>query len=147
MNIEIIQVDNLEEIKNIIIQFDKIFFPTLSSRIDDLKNYSKKLYDNAITIKAVSNNEILGFASFYCNDMNNHIAYLSQIAVKQEARGRGIGQMLLDEVIKTCITNGMRELNLEVYIENINAMNLYKKNGFEKLRCATEASIYMNKKI
>lgn len=143
--IEIKKVENVNEVENIINRFNSEFVPSLQSRVNNLNEYSKKLYNNAITIKAIESGKTIGFASLYCNDFENKTAYLTQIAVKNEARGRGVGQMLIDEVINICNENGMITLDLEVANDNIKAFNLYKKNGFYKTDVATDNSFYMKK--
>lgn len=140
-------VDNYDELEKIIINFDEVFIPSLKSRLLDLKQYSKKLYDNAVTIKAVFDNQTVGFASFYCNDNINNIAYLTQIAVLKDARSKGVGSLLLDEVIKICLLKGMNVLKLEVYCNNFSAMNFYEKYGFVDSGFATDESKYMKKVI
>lgn len=145
--IDIEQVNNLNELKEIIIEFDEQFIPSLKSRVNDIKKYSEKLYDNAITLKAIYRNEIVGFVSFYCNDKNNHIAYLTQIAVKPEARGKKIGLLLLNKVTEFSRNNGMKYIMLEVYNQNEIAKKLYSNAGFNYADDASDQSVHMQKKL
>lgn len=48
-----------------------------------------------------------------------------------EYRGKGIGSMLLKEVISLCRAKGLEKIELDVYAENSAAIALYKKFGFE----------------
>ena len=141
------KVELLNEIKDIIFEFDRTFTPSLKSRVLNLNKYSEKLYNNAITLKAIYNGDIVGFASFYCNDRINFISYLTQISVKDTARNKGIGQLLLKKVIEFCHDNNMKFLRLEVYNENIPAIKLYEKNEFYKIGNATNDSCYMERKL
>ena len=56
---------------------------------------------------------------------------IMSFAVKKEFRGKGIGSMLLKEVIRRCKERGKRRIILEVRVSNVTAQRLYKKNGFE----------------
>jgi len=58
-------------------------------------------------------------------------AKIMSLAVKKEFRGRGIGKMLLKEVIKNARGKGVKRLTLEVRVSNRVAQELYKKMGFE----------------
>lgn len=57
-------------------------------------------------------------------------ATLMDIAVKQECRGRGIGDMLLKQVLALSLHNSMVEVWLEVRESNESAIALYEKHGF-----------------
>lgn len=57
-------------------------------------------------------------------------ATLMDIAVKQECRGRGIGDMLLKHVLALSLHNSMVEVWLEVRESNESAIALYEKHGF-----------------
>lgn len=56
---------------------------------------------------------------------------IMSFAVKKEFRRKGIGYMLLKEVIKRCKEKGKQRILLEVRVSNVAAQKLYKKNGFE----------------
>lgn len=45
--------------------------------------------------------------------------------------GRGIGSQMLKEMIKSCKSMSIERLYLKVRKDNIRAIQLYKKNGFE----------------
>ena len=58
---------------------------------------------------------------------------IMSFAVKKEFRGKGIGSMLLKEVIKRCKNKGKHRILLEVRVSNVVAQKLYKKNGFKTI--------------
>lgn len=55
--------------------------------------------------------------------------YLQHLAVVPAARGRGVGERLLDNCIERCREAGFRRLHLDVYAENP-AVRLYERVGF-----------------
>lgn len=71
--------------------------------------------------------EIIGFAGLW------HIAdegHITNVAVKQKARGRGIGETLLVALIEQAKQLGLRAMTLEVRVSNTPARTLYEKLGF-----------------
>jgi ribosomal protein S18 acetylase RimI-like enzyme len=57
--------------------------------------------------------------------------YLSDIAVVPEARGKGIGKVLLRHVEKKALSRGFRRLALTVALDNDHAVRFYLRQGFE----------------
>ena len=55
------------------------------------------------------------------------------IVVRKSYRQQGVGQKMLEELIKLTKETGLETLNLEVNAANLPAIHLYEKNGFEKV--------------
>lgn len=47
-------------------------------------------------------------------------------------RGRGLGRRLLEECIAKSWSNGLTRIELEVRVDNVNAVSLYEKLGFQR---------------
>ena len=60
--------------------------------------------------------------------------HIEEIAVKPEARYRGIGTRLLDFGRELAMQNGLKEYTLHVASSNKAALKLYKKAGFRLLK-------------
>ncbi|MCY4625537.1 MAG: ribosomal protein S18-alanine N-acetyltransferase [Chloroflexi bacterium] len=58
-------------------------------------------------------------------------AHITAIAVREQYRGRGIGELLLMGCVELSILRRAREVTLEVRVTNDLAQTLYKKYGFE----------------
>jgi [ribosomal protein S18]-alanine N-acetyltransferase len=58
---------------------------------------------------------------------------IANVAVAADWRGRGIGGLLLDEVISRSRSRGVSSLYLEVREANTNALRLYASRGFEQV--------------
>lgn len=57
-------------------------------------------------------------------------AHITNIAVRTPYRGRGYGELLLRELMKTALWLGARRMTLEVRVSNEVAQSLYRKMGF-----------------
>ncbi len=77
-----------------------------------------------------SERKIAGYAGVYIAISE---AYIYNIAVRRECRGKGIGENLAKELIEYCAKKYLEFISLEVRISNNVAINLYKKLGFEIL--------------
>ena len=141
------KIDDLKTVNEIIKIFDSYFKPKISDIVVDLDKYSEKIFSNAITIAIYDENTILGFASFYCNNLDTKIAFLAQISVKSEYESNGYGTMLLKECEKISKEKGMTRFKLEVYNDNISGIIFYKKNGYSYESICSVESKYMIKKL
>lgn len=124
MNIEIskMTLSDLDNIKN-----------NLTSEFDDFWNYNilkEELNNNSNYIIAKSNNEIIGFAGIKIVISE---ADIMNIVTKKIYRNQGIGSLLLENLILLSKKLNLTSLSLEVNTNNLTAIHLYKKFGFESL--------------
>ncbi len=57
--------------------------------------------------------------------------HITNIAVRQEARGRGLGGLLVRHLMQSALQRGVRWAVLEVRESNTHARRLYERHGFE----------------
>ena len=69
------------------------------------------------------------------------VAYLDCLCIDKSVRKQGLGKKLIDEFTSIVKQKGVKYIKLNAFENNIPAMNLYKKEGFE------EYSVYYMKKI
>lgn len=76
--------------------------------------------------------QIIGWADLtpYQRESNKHVSHLGMGVVKKH-RGKGIGGLMLGEVVQKAIDLGCLRLELEVFADNLSAISLYEKHGFE----------------
>ncbi len=60
-------------------------------------------------------------------------AHITNIAVKKESRGKGIGKFLMSELLFRAKLNGVSSVYLEVRDNNIPAIQMYKSFGFTEI--------------
>ncbi|MDR1537766.1 MAG: ribosomal protein S18-alanine N-acetyltransferase [Clostridiales bacterium] len=94
------------------------------------RDFMKEL-DNAkmcIYFVAVEGDEVLGYAGMWHVINEGHI---TNVAVKRERRREGVGDALIEALIKAGSLKEMAGLTLEVRIFNGIAQKLYRKHGFK----------------
>lgn len=71
---------------------------------------------------------VLGFG--YSLEFLGRDAFLDELYVAREWRGRGIGQQALDRVEEACRTEGIRAVHLEVERAKPRTIELYRRRGY-----------------
>ena len=130
-----------DQIADLITDSAKINFPGYSiiesygkRKCDDLYSYLKK--GLAVVFIATENNEkLLGWV--WCHSIDRlglERLHISEIAVTQHWRNRGIGKILLEAVESYAHDNGYGSIDLLVTANNIEAVSFYKKASFVEER-------------
>ena len=93
------------------------------------ESFRQELTRNAVAryLVAEEDGKILGYAGAWVILDESHI---TNIAVRKEARGRGIGKKLTSELLQILSNLGACYATLEVRVSNERAQNLYKSLGF-----------------
>jgi [ribosomal protein S18]-alanine N-acetyltransferase len=82
---------------------------------------------DAEMIVATADERVVGYAVFWCVLDQSE---LGNVAVTGAWRGRGVGELLVAEVIRRASARGVREIFLEVRPSNAVARRLYERFGF-----------------
>ena len=93
------------------------------------ESFRQELTRNAVAryLVAEEDGEILGYAGAWVILDESHI---TNIAVREDARGRGLGKRLTAELLQILSNLGASYATLEVRVSNLRAQNLYKSLGF-----------------
>lgn len=83
---------------------------------------------NVVARIGVVENKVVCYYSFYniCDEGN-----INNLAVLESFRGKGMGSLLMDDMIKRAKDMNINSLTLEVNVNNRIAISLYQKLGFE----------------
>lgn len=121
-------------------------FRTLSQRVE-LAAYAEKLAEHADVIVMENQNEVIGMAAMYVNDLITKTAYISLIGIRKEHQGTGCGTLLLRHCILEAQKAGMEKIRLEVDDSNINARKFYHRHGFVLERASERNSCFLVRAI
>ena len=96
------------------------------SRVD----FEKEVRENrmAIYYAAVLDGKVVGYAGMWHVITEGHI---TNVAVLEETRGKGVGAMLMEKLIAVAEEKAMTGMTLEVRMGNRPAQSLYHKYGFK----------------
>lgn len=141
MNIIVGKLDNIPVIANIAQQTWNIAYKNILT-IEQINYMLEMMYsNNALTeqmtklnhhfllIKDEPANLFIGFVSFELNYKNSNKTKLHKLYVLPEYHGKGLGQILIDEVIQRARNNKNQFVNLNVNRNN-KAKNFYEHMGF-----------------
>lgn len=94
-----------------------------------LDSFYYELEENQFShyLVAEEDGNIIGFCGMW---LTIDAAQITNVAVSKRARGRKIGEALMNEAIRVASEAGMETMNLEVRVSNEVAQNLYRKLGF-----------------
>lgn len=99
------------------------------------KIYFENLIKNHYVIVATLDDEIVAYLAGTINEKGTYeeIQYgeINNMLVNEKCRGLGIGKRLIDNFKKHCKESGIDNIKVEASAKNLNAINFYKKNGFE----------------
>jgi len=65
-------------------------------------------------------------------EFGGHDAFIDEIFLREEFRGRGLGRRALEFAETVCRGRGVRALLLEVERDNAAAQEVYRRSGFER---------------
>lgn len=127
LSLKNITTEDLNSIKEI---EDKLFkYPWSLKLLEDALNYS-----NVPQIKALINNEIIGYLFWNTYKTGNFSkeSEILNIAIDKNFQRKSYAQALLEHM-ELIIHNSVENIFLEVRKDNIPAQNLYKKIGFKEV--------------
>lgn len=96
-----------------------------------IEQYHKFLQQDSFRVMGVfSASKLAGYISFY---FIFDEAEILNLAVHPHNRRSGLGKALTAEAIKTCQSNQVKNIFLEVRPSNVSALSIYTSLGFEKI--------------
>lgn len=121
--IEKMNLNHYEKIKDLLkSDFDEFWNSAVLK--EELEN------ENSRYIVASINREIVGFAGI---KYNFNTVEIMNIVTKKSQRRKGIGEILLDNLIEASKEFDIQKIELEVNEKNFPAINLYRKKGFKEV--------------
>ena len=125
--------ENLKEVETACLLFNDTF-DNLSGDFISPSSYTEYFENNHILIAKDTENNFLGALH---QTIEKGVAWISHVAVLPEARGKHIGQALLNEFIHRNYTTEKQRYMFWVQKQNTVAVNMYEKKGFKYLNKST----------
>lgn len=86
--------------------------------------------EDALFLSAVEDEKIVGYIGLIAAGPE---ADITNVAVKETYRGKGIGRQLVGEMIRLAKERGVEDIFLEVRVSNDPAIKLYSSFGFQNV--------------
>lgn len=100
--------------------------------LDDM--YSHFTVPRKIYFIAVEDGEVLGGSGIApLDDVNMQVCELQRMFLHKKARGKGIGQQLMDKCLEAAKEMGFTQCYLETFSDMHKAIALYERSGFSYL--------------
>jgi ribosomal protein S18 acetylase RimI-like enzyme len=103
-----------------------IRWPSAFSLIAEHKTTGNRLADDT--------SDDLSIIGFLIADLGTTAGHIITIDVRAEARGNGVGSVLLDTAEKHLRSASRRIVRLETAVDNLTALNFYKKHDYSVVK-------------
>ena len=137
-----------------VLEVENLCFKKPWEKKDFLYEMHENAYSNPWVIELGNNDEsivsVVGFCIYW---QTFDSATICQIAVHPTLQRKQLGSVMMDEIITDCYAKRVQTLTLEVRKSNLQAINFYKKHGFEEVVVKPhyyedgEDAIYMMRKV
>lgn len=105
--------------------------------------YVDKIVRGATILSVRSGDVLQAFLAFYCNDPQRRVGYLSMLLVHRDHRQKGLAALLVEESVRRLRHMDFYKYRLEVHRENVSAIRLYERLGFERTGEESERTLFM----
>lgn len=109
---------------------DSTFVPPLSQRVK-IDDYAHKIVHHAQRFEAWANDQLIGLVAIYCDAEEKGTAFITNVSVLPTWQGQGIAGKLMMRCVDHARNASFERIDLEVGDENVAALKLYKKIGFQ----------------
>lgn len=131
MEIKLITKDNFPDVVEIYKQGLVTHIATFQNALPQWEEWDKG-HLNFCRISIYEDNKMLGWTAL--TPVSSRCVYTGvaevSVYVSQEERGKGIGKILLDELIAQSEANGIWTLQSGIFSENLGSIRLHEKCGF-----------------
>jgi ribosomal protein S18 acetylase RimI-like enzyme len=133
------------EVAALLTACERDFFPPLSER-QDIPTYAERICQRAERFEHWDAGRLVGLVAIYCVTPQGAPAFITNVSVRAEHRGRGLGDTLLGSALDHARGCGFTHVALEVDAGATAARQLYRKHGFVQ-RQARGAMLLMQRRL
>jgi 2-polyprenyl-3-methyl-5-hydroxy-6-metoxy-1,4-benzoquinol methylase len=120
----------LELIKEHLIKCSDSFKPNLNTYVD-IPEYSKKIFEKSKMFYEFDGDKLIGLVAVYDNSSGKY-GWITNVSVDPDYTKNGIAYKLLNNTLEFFKKKNYNNVYLEVFSENLKAINLYNKHGFNQ---------------
>lgn len=113
-----------------VLEIEQSLFPDDAWSVEMFKDELAEVPLSRYVVVAEIDNQIIGYASLRFVGSEGDI---NTIAIQEVFQQKGFGKQLLQHLLTVAKEKGVREIFLEVRVDNQLAIELYRKTGFEKI--------------
>lgn len=135
-------IENLNEIQELNNQLFELEYNNFDSSLKvgwpfekEGIEYFSDMLNNQVVFIAFVDNSVVGYLAGSINVESSYVtkslAELDNMFILENYRKYGIGTKLVNEFKKYCLNIGIQEIKVTASARNNNAINFYRKNGFE----------------
>ena len=119
---------NEKRLEKILTVFDNYFLENLSRRLE-MSDYAKKIAIHGFSWVLYDSTGDVGHAGFYVRGRERDI-FLTNILVKQDYRGKKLGNFLLSLVESFAIYHNKNKISLQYDTNSLYLKKFYERRGF-----------------
>ena len=108
---------------------------------EELKNDLIQNFERLNTIVILDNEKIVGYFSYVIKKRHTGKLDVDQLVILEEYRGKGLGKKLMEEAKQIAKENECDRIELNCWLFNENALNMYEHIGYNRLRIIYEMKL------
>lgn len=108
---------------------------------EELKNDLIQNFERLNTIVILDDEKIVGYLSYIIKKRHTAKLEVDQLIILEQYRGKGLGKKLMDEAKKIAKENECDRIELNCWLFNENAINMYEHIGYNRQRIIYEMKL------
>lgn len=108
---------------------------------EELKNDLIQNFERLNTIVILDNEKIVGYLSYVIKKRHTGKLDVDQLVILEEYRGKGLGKKLMEEAKQIAKENQCDRIELNCWLFNENALNMYEHIGYNRQRIIYEMKL------
>ena len=108
---------------------------------EELKNDLIQNFNRLTTLVILDDEKIVGYLSYIIKKRHTGKLDVDQLVILEERRGQGLGKKLMEEAKKIAKENECDRIELNCWLFNENALNMYEHIGYNRQRIIYEMKL------
>ena len=108
---------------------------------EELKNDLIQNFNRLTTLVILDDEKIVGYLSYIIKKRHTGKLDVDQLVILEEYRGQGLGKKLMEEAKKIAKENECDRIELNCWLFNENALNMYEHIGYNRQRIIYEMKL------